>query len=311
MTNEVLRLKIQFLIEPSMVDSIFKDPNFTNFWYCLETNKLELVEQLKKDICLKLLNKNSIDYRSIYILIDNFEVPSFESTRIFRDNDLIQICLKTNFQISKKRKFFEPLKENKKPHLESDLAEVLADKTVQIVKPFEAALIGTSMIKHLDPNKIFENKKCFFKSISGGRISDIIEFVKKREGFFDNCQFICLTCGSNDCDSYNDIQTTIQRCIDLATYLHSKYPQSNLIFNELIPRLKTKYIDLDLFEKRRICFNNFLNSSLKMIVSCKIVKHEEFEDKSKLEFLLTDGVHINPIDGVSKYIQDIKKILKI
>ncbi|RNA27106.1 hypothetical protein BpHYR1_002977 [Brachionus plicatilis] len=276
MPSESLRLKIQLLIDPLKKDLLLKESNYTNFWYCLDTNKLELVEQLKKDICLKIFISNLTDYRSLSIQIDNFEVPSFETTQIFRDNDTIQISLKTA------------------SHLKADLTELVKDKTIQIVKPFEAALIGTSMVKHLDPNKIFENKKSFFKSISGGRISDIQEFIKKREGFFNDCQFICLTCGSNDCDSYNDIQTTIQKCLDLATYLHSKYPKGILIFNELIPRLKTKYIDLDF---------------LKLVVPCQVVKHDEFEDKSKLENLLMDGVHINPINGVPIYIQDIKKCM--
>lgn len=309
MVDKILRLKIHFLVDPLMKNLLLKDPEFTNFWYCLDTNKLELVEQLKKDICFKILTPNLVDHKLISILIDNFEVPSFETTGIFRDNDSIQIYLKNNTQLSKKRKIFETLKENKKQHLETKTVEVICDKTAKIVKPFEAALIGTSMIKHLDPSKIFENKKCFYKSISGGRISDVLEFIKKREDFFSECHFICLTCGSNDCDSYNDIQTTIQRCIDLASYLHSKYPKSTIIFNELIPRLKTKYVDLEMFEKRRLCFNNFLNSSLKLIVPCITINHEEFEDKSKLESLLMDGVHINPISGIPLYTENIKKYL--
>lgn len=309
MLNEILRLKIHFLVDPSMKNLLLKNPEFTNFWYSLDTNKLELVEQLKKDIFLKIFTPNLEDYKLISILIDNYEVPSFETTQIFRDNDLIQICLKNNPTLSKKRKIFETLKENKKQNLEAKTVEIVSENSAKIVKTFEVALIGTSMIKHLDPGKIFEKKKCFYKSISGGRISDILEFIKKREGFFNDCQFICLTCGSNDCDSYNDIQTTIQRCIDLASYLHSKYPKSTLIFNQLIPRLKTKYIDLEMFEKRRVCFNNFLNSSLKLIVPCITINHEEFEDKSKLESLLMDGVHINPVSGVPIYTENIKKCL--
>ncbi|CAF0936137.1 unnamed protein product [Brachionus calyciflorus] len=285
-----IRLKIQLISESKNLSTkILRDSHYTNFWYYLDLNKFDLVEQIKFDLNEKIFLPNAnFNYKSMRILIDNYEVPSFESTNIFRDNDIIFLVLDQN----------EPQK------------EPVVERQVQITKPFEAALIGTSMVKHIDPSKIFEDKKCFFKSISGGRISDIIEFVKKREGFFSQCKYICITCGSNDCDSYNEIKQTIDRYLELAQYLHKTYPESLLIFNQLIPRTKTKYVDLDLFEKRRVCFNDFLNTTLRILIPCEIVEHKSFEDKSQLETLLIDGVHMTPIKGVPIYIDDIKNYLR-
>lgn len=207
----------------------------------------------------------------------------------------------------KKRKIESSEAQTKKVHLDWDKEE----KAESIIKPFEACLIGTSMIKHIDTNKLFANRKCFFKSISGGQIKDVLEFIKKREGFFDNCKFIVLTCGSNDCDSYKEIKININDMLELAEYVSKMYPKAKLVINQLIPRLKTKFIHLEDFEKKRVLFNNFLNDTVSlMIPNCVIVKHPAFEVKSELESFLLDGVHMSPLRGVPIYIEEIKNNLK-
>lgn len=183
-------------------------------------------------------------------------------------------------------------------------------QTVNKIKPFEVALVGTSMVKHIDSNKLFENKKCFFKSISGGLIKDVFEFLKKRDGFFIDCKIIVLTAGSNDCDSLNDISKVISDYLDLAQYLNKTYPNAKLVFNKLIPRLKTRYTKLEEFELKRACFNNFLESTLFALVPCKIVNHEGFEIADCIESLLVDGVHMSPLKGVSIYVNEIKSVLQ-
>lgn len=217
---------------------------------------------------------------------------------------------------------------NKKPHVDakSDAVNSKSDlvdaKSVVVEKPavdeqatnadkrhFQACLIGTSMVKHINPKLIFDEKKTFFKSIGGGLITNIHEFLKKRDGLFDKCKCFLITCGSNDCDSVAEIGKTIENMIELAQYLSNAYPAANLFFNKLVPRTKTKYTELDVFDKKRVCFNNFLESTLTLMVPCKIISHEGFESKDELDKLLYDGVHLSPMHGVPLYIDEIKKHL--
>ena len=185
------------------------------------------------------------------------------------------------------------------------------NKKANLVSTFsyDVCLIGTSMIKNINANEIFSNKKCYFKSISGGKIKDILLNLKSNENLLKNSKCFLITCGSNDVDSLNDMKTTINDFLELAQYLHSTYESSQFIFNKLIPRTKCRYVSLIDFDKRRICFNDFLQFTLPLIVPCKIVEHESFENKTLLNDLLADGVHISPSRGLPLYVDEIKKVL--
>jgi hypothetical protein len=37
------------------------------------------------------------------------------------------------------------------------------------------------MVKHINVNQLFPSKKCLFKSISGGKIKDVVNFLKANE----------------------------------------------------------------------------------------------------------------------------------
>ena len=188
------------------------------------------------------------------------------------------------------------------------------DDNLEPVNPnaytYDLCLIGTSMVKNIETNKLLPNKRCFFKSISGGCIRDVWNALKSREALLRGCKIFVITCGSNDCDSTRDLKTTINDFLELAQYLSKLYPDSKLIFNKLIPRTKTRYTQIEEFEKRRICFNNFLESTLTLLVPSVIVTHEKFESVHDLDMLLVDGVHMNPLHGVPIYIENIKKTIE-
>lgn len=183
------------------------------------------------------------------------------------------------------------------------------NKKANLAGAYEACLIGSSMIKHINSKEIFPNQKCYFNSISGGKIKDILASLKSNEQLLKNASCFVVTCGSNDCDSLNDMKTVINDYLDLAQYLHSTHKGSKFIFNKLIPRSKCRYVSLIEFEKRRVCFNEFLEITLPLIVPCKIVDHKSFENKTHLNDLLTDGVHISPVRGLPLYVEQIKKAL--
>lgn len=173
----------------------------------------------------------------------------------------------------------------------------------------EACVIGSSMVKHIDVRQLFQNKNCLFKSISGGKITDIFTYLRLSEHELKNSKYFVITVGSNDCDSLDEINTVISNYFDLAQYLKQKYPDSNFIFNKLIPRVKCRYVSLLDFDKRRICFNNFLEATLTSSISnCKIVTHSAFESKTELTKLLSDGVHISPT-GLPLYVEQIRKTI--
>ena len=174
---------------------------------------------------------------------------------------------------------------------------------------YEACVIGTSMVKHIDVKVLFTNKSCFFKSISGGRINDITNILKQREELLKKCKYFIITCGSNDVDSLNSISQVKADFFKLAFYLSKKYPDAKFFFNKLIPRLKTKYLDLAEFEKRRVDFNDCIQKRLGVLGNSMILTHESFEEKDKLGCLLSDGVHISPLNGLSLYVDTIQQAL--
>ena len=176
---------------------------------------------------------------------------------------------------------------------------------------YEACLIGSSMIKSIDPKQIFPDKRCHFKSISGGKIKDVHNYLKNNANLLKNSQYFIVTCGSNDCDSLNNINDVLNDYLELAEYLKNTFNTSScFIFNKLIPRTKCRYVSLLEFEKRRTCFNNFLEVYVPLTVSCIIVDHLAFEIKTGLNDLILDGVHISPFKGLPIYVEQIKSKLK-
>jgi hypothetical protein len=216
-----------------------------------------------------------------------------------------------NKRPSMDEKYGDPSKTNRLEPVAIATATTAATAVSYAGKPFQACIIGTSMVKHVSPKSLFENEKCFFKSISGGLIKNVLEFVRARVDFFHECKCFIVTCGSNDCDSTRPIKDTIETFVELAVYLSQTYPNARFLFNKLIPRTKTRYVSLEEFEKSRTCFNHFLESTLTLLVpACKIVNHESFELKENLELLLADGVHMSPLRGVPAYVNDIKQALQ-
>lgn len=105
---------------------------------------------------------------------------------------------------------------------------------------------GTSMVKHIKPSDLFNEKKCYFKSISGGSIINIINLIKTDENKMKDIKLFVITCGSNDLDStFKTVQRTIEIYLDLGRTLKSLFPNAKFFFNTLIPRSTTRYISLD------------------------------------------------------------------
>lgn len=115
-----------------------------------------------------------------------------------------------------------------------------------LVENYETCIIGTSMIKHVSPAKVFSAEtNCFFNSISGGCIKNIIDLLEQNQLALKNCRIFIVTCGSNDLDSsYRDSQQVISLYLELARLLKKLFPNARLVFNKLVPRTSTRYIEL-------------------------------------------------------------------
>ncbi len=222
----------------------------------------------------------------------------------------------------KKRKLDETTIEN----IQSNA--VVSKKFIQEQEPdqttFDSCVIGSSMIKNINKLDLFENSKfknTYFKSISGGLIKHVHEDLKNMSHELKNCKLFIITVGSNDCDSLNQIDKVIGDYLDLVEYLRDTYSSETcIILNKLIPRLKTRYTKLDDFDKRRLCFNNFIQNSLCTMFSSSlfVVEHERFEIRENeidatnnniLNEFLSDGVHLSIQKGVKLYVEDIKNVL--
>jgi len=213
---------------------------------------------------------------------------------------------------AKKRKAESQLEANKCAKIPNTSInpESFLDKPKDNAEKYVACIIGTSMVKQIKTNDLFEDKKCFFKSISGGLINDIARCLVARELLLAECRCFVITCGSNDVDSTASIQTVCNNFLNMIKYLNNQYPEARFIINKLVPRLKTKFVHIDAFEKRRTVFNNYLEENLKFLKNYSIVEHPSFEEKSNLCNLLSDGVHLSLSNGVPVYTKTIKEFIK-
>ena len=139
------------------------------------------------------------------------------------------------------------------PNLNVPPPSFLANKNAQQpeqsipLETYETCIIGTSMIKPINPSKVFSaNTKCFFNSISGGSIKNVMDSLEQNEQSLKSCLIFVVTCGSNDLDStYKDIQQVISLYLDLARLLKKLFPSAKLVFNKLVPRTSTRFVDLN------------------------------------------------------------------
>ena len=169
---------------------------------------------------------------------------------------------------------------------------------------YDALLIGTSIIGNIDVTKFFPHLKCLSISIKGGKTADILEYLKNNETILKSLKYFIITCGSNDVDSLMNITDVISDHLLLVKYLQNNFNEAKFVFNKLIPRTKWRHVTLSYFEKRRICFNKYMES-LPLAIYCEVVEHLEFEtDAWQLAYMLADGVHMSPL-GAKIYTQNL------
>lgn len=80
-----LRLKLQFKFCDEQIEkeSVIKEKKS---WFYLNTNQIKSIAEFRNELRKRL---NLSDQMSMKFLIDNFEIPSFESISIFREGDLV------------------------------------------------------------------------------------------------------------------------------------------------------------------------------------------------------------------------------
>lgn len=84
-----IRLKIE--LSSQILDTKLLDSNFSKFMYYLDKNKHERIDQLQYDLFEKIFIQKfkNLNHSTLKLSIDDFEVPVFETTSIFRDDDIV------------------------------------------------------------------------------------------------------------------------------------------------------------------------------------------------------------------------------
>lgn len=77
-----IRLKINIKSEDVKIDV-----NLMKFWFYLNTRKMKLIEQFQDELFKRLDLNDSLFTCRIYV--QDYELPLFESTKIFRDSDVV------------------------------------------------------------------------------------------------------------------------------------------------------------------------------------------------------------------------------
>ena len=105
------------------------------------------------------------------------------------------------------------------------------------------------MVKHIKPHEIFKSTtNCLLKSISGGSIKNVTEYLEENQISLRDSKHFIVTCGSNDLDTtFKSTQKVIELYLELARLLKKLFPSAELFFNKLVPRKSTKYVQLQVY----------------------------------------------------------------
>lgn len=87
-----VRLKSDFVVSYDSHDKAnICNKDFQKFMYFLDLDKFKTVHQLKQDICARVFHSKAAKYQQkLKVFVDDFEIPDFETTTIFREMDNVK-----------------------------------------------------------------------------------------------------------------------------------------------------------------------------------------------------------------------------
>lgn len=161
-------------------------------------------------------------------------------------------------------------------------------------------IIGSSIIKDLNGNKMFYGKKVRVTKLHDKTLRGALQFIRtKQVQLQPRC--IKFQVGSNDLESL-DAEEAITKLERLVEETRRIYPKSDIVVGETLPRFPSDRKLANQYEENRYRYNllvkDFCNDNDVHFVS--------YSNLRMLDFI--DGIHLNET-GVRFYVSNMKKVI--
>lgn len=160
-------------------------------------------------------------------------------------------------------------------------------------------LIGTSLVKDLQPKLIYRFKKTRITTL---RDKTTFGAQKLIESETIKAKIVAFQVGSNDLEESNPNKVAAD-IEELIKTTKNKIPGCNIIINELLPRYYLNIQSRNEYERKRIQCNLHL-AEICDRYDAKYVTHQNI---SQIHF--SDGIHLNHEGGTSQYVRNLKQIV--
>ena len=156
----------------------------------------------------------------------------------------------------------------------------------------DVLIIGTSIIKDVDPGRMFRDRKVIKQVLEQKTIEGAKKYIDSLNGEF---KVILLQVGSNDLEksSPDDVERGIAEIIEL---LKVKQPNAKILVSGILPRWKKYAVDGMNFKNKK----NALNDKMKAYTDCTFCPQDNFG-----RHMFYDGTHLNT-EGTAQLVSNYK-----
>jgi len=164
--------------------------------------------------------------------------------------------------------------------------------------PIDLWIVGTSIIKDLKGNRMYNNKKVWITTLYDKTIYGATQLMKSGKIDAKNVMF---QVGSNDLETKkpDDIMDELHKLIQTTKEV---LPNSSITLGQIIPRFYRERRMSTEFEQKRLILNNLIIEYCKEVdISCV-----EYVNMNNVDYI--DGIHLNSY-GVGILVRCLKKVL--
>lgn len=164
---------------------------------------------------------------------------------------------------------------------------------------FDLWIVGTSVVEDLNPKLMYKNRKVRRTTLWAKTVASAIDFVKTGK---IKSKTILFQIGSNDLDHMSEAEV-MKEIEQMVKVTREMYPDSNVVFTEILPRFYRDINMLTQYNQKRRLFNNLLKDYCNDL-ELAIVNFGDYFDIDSFY----DGIHLNQ-KGINVYLSQVKRVL--
>ncbi|CAG2192101.1 unnamed protein product [Mytilus edulis] len=224
------------------------------------------------------------------------------STEKIDETCLKEIIDKLEKSDKSKTKEKTELSEHKIERIEN-INRLNSSKSNEPQRNIDVLIIGTSVVKDLEPRKIYRNKQVKINTLKEKTIKGARSFIQSQSNKTP-INNVVIQVGSNDLDFEDSVDQVIPPFMELLKETkESMPPDCNIFVGEILPRFYQNRTETRKFDEKRLDFNKILENHTEeygfTIIRQKNMTRNDFRD----------GIHLSLEKGVPTYVRNLKEIL--